>query len=376
MTSWIATAYGALDLRTWHENQSDIDIMLLPVKHSEPIGLAGPYSQFWLRLVDSPVSEEDLSINEHQLIREYEAAGIASRDYSHPARITGVEPPWLRSPLHELVYSLLASVARDNGVRIVLIKGPMLHAQGLRDKEHSGDVDAWVDPEDQMRMTRLMEKWGWVYAPGLWGDSPAYHSLTLRPDGWGCEIDLHRHMPGCATSDASAFEALFSNSIEQSFAGVSVHVPTTEAHAVILALHLLRPQRRNPAPGNHEPVQRAFRRAGIGALRFSDKIQASAVLHKDLSEAFPESTVVADYEPPLNWKWREETNQFKKYLIALKMVPPVQRLRVLMRILWPEAQTAIRFDRNRGGTAQTALSARAQRLKRGLLRQLRNRSNP
>ena len=46
-------------------------------------------------------------------------------------------PPWC---------DYVARVAASRGIRCVFTKGPALRLQGLRDREHSGDVDLWCDP--------------------------------------------------------------------------------------------------------------------------------------------------------------------------------------------------------------------------------------
>ena len=183
---WVAVSYGALDMRGWGEPSPDVEIMLLPVHPiDEPIGLRGEPAALWRRLIDGPVNDTDLSESERELVHEYEVVGLASREPNHPARITTLSRPWLSSPLHELVYSLVANVARENCIEAVFIKGPMLHQQGLRKREHSGDVDVWVDPTHIVRLSRSVQQWGWSEHQGLWTGIPTAHSITVQPRFWG-----------------------------------------------------------------------------------------------------------------------------------------------------------------------------------------------
>ena len=125
------------------------------------MGLAGVPAVLWRKLLDGPVPDAGLNDAEQALIREFAAVGIASDDPLHPARILELRVPWMSSPVHEMVYALVASVARDHGVDAISIKGPMLHRQGLRAREHSGDVDVWADPAHLEVLCGALEAWGW-----------------------------------------------------------------------------------------------------------------------------------------------------------------------------------------------------------------------
>ncbi|MGB4135797.1 MAG: nucleotidyltransferase family protein [Microbacterium sp.] len=369
---WVATSFAVLDLRGWADNPSDAEIMLLPTHPAEPIGLAGPYADLWRRLVAGPVGDDGLSAEERDVVREYADSGIASDDPTHPARVRHLDGPWLSSPFHELLYGLIASVARGNGIEIVFVKGPMLHRQGLREREHSGDIDVWVDVAQMTRLADLLEEWGWARLPEHWEGSPLHHSITLTPGAWGCEIDLHRTMPGFAMPDDGSFARVIAHSETAEFAAVGARVPTAAAHAVIAALHLMRPQQgRALSEGNMREAVQTLVAAGEDALAFSGEARASASLESVLEEAFPTTAVRVDYLPPLNWRWRAEPNRLKRYVIMFRSAPIGAWPRMAYRSLWPDDLTAMRIDRYYGGTARTPFQARMKRLKRGVLQQLR-----
>ena len=136
--------YGALDLREAAFVDADADCAVTPVLPGEPVILTTAAGELWRKLVARPVEDSDLGPDDRSLAREFADYGIASSNLAHPHRTTTLGRPWLSSPTHELVYALIATVAADADIPLVFIKGPMQHAQGIREREHSGDVDIWV----------------------------------------------------------------------------------------------------------------------------------------------------------------------------------------------------------------------------------------
>jgi hypothetical protein len=374
---WVATSYGALDIRDLAFTAgTSIEFMLVPTQPSEPIGLQGDVAQLWRRLVAEPVPEADLSADQKTLVREFEEAGIASRDPHHPARTISVPQPWLSSPLHELVYSLVAYVAREVRVEVVFIKGPALHRQGLREREHSGDVDVWVDPDGIEKLRDSLSKWGWNVVPTLWGGHPPSHSMALRPETWGCEIDLHHDFPGIDISGKEAFALLREQGEQLDFAGTVVTVPVRAAHALIFALHITRPQAGRPTPRLPEDlVAKSLRHAGTGALGLARRLRADAALAPVLGAAFPLEFEAPGYDAPLNWRWRAQPSLIQSYAMALRMVPAAERPRVLFRLVWPEKAIAFAVDNAVEGRPRTAFGARCHRLLR-ILRQVITDAEP
>lgn len=369
MTSWFATAYGVLDVRDTQFSETGASYLVLGTVPAEPIGLIEPYATLWARLVHGPVSESDLSEDDLTVVREFEGAGIASSDSTIRTRVHTLPKPWLQSPMHELVYSLIAGVATKHSIDLVFIKGPMLHKQGLRSREHSGDVDAWVSPPDLMRLVKHLEEWGWHFEPGLWGDSPAHHSLTLAPGSWGCEIDLHRHMPGCALEDTEAFSVLLENSETWEFASRTGQVPTAGAHSVLSALHLLRPLRGQPPSANLvAEAESVLTRGGQPGLRFSKQVRAVAAIAGSLQSAFPTADLDVDYPAPLNWRWRNQKSGLRRTLMMLKLVPVRERIHMMRAVIWPDASVAMQSDKSHGSRSASPLAARVRRLGRLLRR--------
>lgn len=364
MINWIATANGALDLTDSAGNTSDAELMLVSTLPSEPLGLQGEPAALWRRLVaESPVADTQLTEEQRILVREFAEAGIASSDETHPARQHEIPKPWLSSPFHELLYALIARIADSRGIRIVFIKGPVLHKQGLRTREHSGDIDVWVDPKCITQLAKALEPWGWELAPGFWGDLPAYHSMTLTPQAWGCEIDLHRHMPGCALPDSEAFDILKTHADKVKFAGVEVLAPVPVANAVLSALHFTRPHPQPNPPAFEDQAVKVLELVGAESLEFADTIRATAALEPAFLKAFPQANIRVDYRPPLNWRYRAEGNPVKRTLLVSRSVPAREWPRFLARLVWPEDSVAFHFDKAHGGKSTTAFGARMRRFR-------------
>lgn len=374
MTEWVAISYGALDVTKSENFDETAEIILLSTIPSVPIGLSGVPGSFWRRLAENgPISDNELTCEEQILIREFACSGIASDDLSHAARSTKIESAWLSSPFHELVYALIASLARDNSIEVVFIKGPMLHRQGLRKREHSGDVDVWVDPTKIDSFSKTLLPWGWISKSDLWGNYEFYHSITLGPEEWGCEIDIHRHMPGCALTDLESFAVLRDASISVDFGGVSAQVPTVAANAVLSALHSLRPNSPASLRSRAQNASDVLQGAGAEALEFSNKIRASAALAATLQHAFPGAEFDSGYDVPHNWKWRAASSPLGRTLMILRTIPITKWPEFLRELLWPKSEVAIRMDLARGRGSTNALTARIVRIKSAVMASLPRR---
>ncbi|MEI2278542.1 nucleotidyltransferase family protein [Paenarthrobacter ilicis] len=365
MTRWVAIAYGALDLRGWHENHAGVEVMLLATVPSEPLGLIGAPASLWRRLVAGPVADTALTPDERLLVREFASVGLASGDEGHPARVRRLEKPWLSSPLHEMVYALVASVARDIHIGVVAIKGPTLHRQGLRDREHSGDVDIWVHPDHVEVVCHALEQWGWNGQADQWSGLSFNHSTALEPGEWGCEVDVHRHIPGCSLSDDAVFASLVQSTETTSFAGVDVLTPDLPAHAVLLALHELRPEARHgkPPAQAHEVAER-LKVGGVDSLDFAREIKALAVLEPSLRLAFPRHSFVVDHKIPLNWKWRESRGWWRAYWMIFASLSPSERRLFVQRAVWPQREALAASEARAGRSNAGLIGARVRRLRK------------
>lgn len=370
--TWVATSFGALDIRD-HPlfAGSGLEIMLLPTQPSVPIDLQGEPAALWRALAESPVPDADLSPSQQDLVREFARFGFASSDPSDPARTTAIPAPWLSSPLHELVYSMVTHIAREAGVEIVFIKGPALYKQGLREHEHSGDVDLWADPNAVGVLCDALTTWGWTRIKTVFDGLPLNHSISMEPTGWGCEIDIHFSFPGVGLSSAGAFALLRENSVPISFAGTRSRVPAMPVHAVISALHQVRPlPSRSPSRETQDAAARILSGIGPAAIEASQALRADGALAPVLELAFPTDFSGPTSKIPLNWHWRNQGNTFAAYLIALRLVPRGDRFRYLRQLLWPSREYMRARDDTAGTSSQSVTGARYRRLTSAIKRAL------
>ncbi|MCW2847274.1 MAG: hypothetical protein JWR90_1248 [Marmoricola sp.] len=141
----------------------------------------------------------------------------------------------------ELGYALVDRLARDLGIRVLAMKGPVLQLQGLRGPHVSADVDALVDPEDLARTVAALEELGWVAGgPYFWPLSMPHHSVTMHHPQWPCEIDLHHYFPGFLAPAQEVFELLWDRRASVVLAGRDVTCVDRIAHAAVAGLHYLR----------------------------------------------------------------------------------------------------------------------------------------
>lgn len=365
---WVAVAYGALDVESSEAFDDELSVLLLPVYPVQtPLGLSGEPAALWRRLVASPLVDSDLTDDERTLVESFATHGIASSDLDHNSRVRSLKAPWMTSPVHELVYALMASVARQEDVEVVFIKGPVLSKQRLRSRSHSGDVDLWVSPGQIPVLTTAMHDWGWESGGDLWAGLSFNHSLTLRFSEWGCEIDAHRHMPGCAVSDSSAFDALQSHTESVEFAAVVAPVPNRTAHAVLAALHALRPTHRSET--NIQQVNEAARilkSAGNAVVDFAETIRAIPALAPGLQKAFPDQSFERDYQAPANWLWRAQSTRAAAYRMLLTSLSWHDRVQFVSRLVWPPIAVLRLSDERLGLPPVTPIVARLRRLRRGI----------
>lgn len=374
MSTWVATAYGALDLRDWEDNHSGIEVMILPCIPSEPIGLAGENAALWRLLVDGPVDDDDLDEAQRDLVREYAEAGIASADSGHAARIRELSPPWLVSPLHELVYALVASLARDERIGVVFIKGPVLHQQGLRDREHSGDVDVWVDPSDVERLVDSLRMWGWRIFLDIWHGTDVHHSVTLKPDEWGCELDLHRSFPGLTETGSSVFGTLKSGATTLVAAGVPISVPNRTDNAVIHAVHTARPTLGvDDEKSRFDQVEEILTLGGPDVVAAAGRLGATSVLRTPLLRAYPSAVLGDETALPANWNWRLQPTRLGGYLMLLRGASWRDRFILGRRLLWPPRESLIEYEAGVDSESEHLVLVRLRRLRRLVMGLVRNR---
>lgn len=140
-----------------------------------------------------------------------------------------------------LAHALVSSVADEQGVRVLFIKGPAAVLQELRAARTSVDVDALVDPARRDVLAARLTDLGWVDEHPY--TSPTVlplHSQTHRHPLWACELDLHDRFPGFFDDPQDVFERLWLRRDTVRVAEREISCPDRGGHALVLALHSLR----------------------------------------------------------------------------------------------------------------------------------------
>ena len=371
MTAWIATSFGTLDLRGVHGAGEVGTVAVTPVNSADPIVLREPADELWRRLVAGPIDDETLDDDDRAVLHDFESLGLASTRLDDPFRTRTIPVPWLSSFVHELVYALVASIARRDGIDVVFVKGPMLRAQGLREREHSGDVDVWVSPLQQPMLARAMQARGWRSLETTFTGTPIAHSLTLLPGGWGCEIDVHVRFPGITVADASAFAHIRSRSVACEFAGVTASAPDIATHAVISALHQIRPL--PGAPPAAERLEGAIAALCAAGWQEADRAAESLGARGPLEPAFAgagrpsRSGEVALHD----WGWRDADRGADAMRAYFRVLPVRYWPRVIRRMLWPTVEALYYPDKDSPRTRVAVAKRRRDRLIRKLRTLLR-----
>lgn len=358
MTQWTATSYGALELRGEPGFLEGTDLVVTPTTPHMPVALNGDPAALWRRLVEG-LDDQALTTDEFALLLEFQAHGIAGTT-PQPHAVNSLDRPWFVSPLHELVYAIIARVGAEAGIDLVFIKGPMQHKQGLRSREHSGDVDVWVRPADQHRLAEAMYPWGWKPIHGLLsGTANASHSQTLWPVSWGCAIDVHTRFPGMNIEPDEAFETLRTESETWSFAGIDALVPSKAVNALLRALHDVRPIQPDTEESLSHDAARSLKNGGDEVLLIASRFKAVGVLQNALREAFPDAQFdQEDLRIPDEWQRLSSQNSLERLQLSMRGMSLFARLRVLRRLLWPDADTMFGISESRNYPARNRLHAR------------------
>ncbi|MDQ1135692.1 hypothetical protein QE410_000491 [Microbacterium sp. SORGH_AS 1204] len=366
---WIPIANGALDVRDCADFDRAADVLVVPTTPSEAICLVGDGAALWRRLITAaPLPPTAVTPDEQAILGHLHDIGLVALGASHPARITELHPPTLSSPLHELVYALVARVAASHGIPCVFTKGPALHLQGLRDREHSGDVDLWCDPARLDELADALAPWGWHRAPDPWRGTTVHHTVTLVPEQWGCEIDVHRRFPGLVLDDDSAFALVLRDAVLVRYGAVDVPVPAPATHAVLAALHAVRPLiGAGPRSSHDSAAARTFLSRAEGSVARARELGAVPALRDELEPLAEPGSLDADAGgTPRDWVWRQQSDHVRAYWMAMSAETWPMRARLIVRFLWPPDDVALASAHHAGHAPTSARRARLVRLRRGI----------
>lgn len=247
-----------------------------------------------------------------------------------------------------LAHAFVAHVAKNSGIRAVLIKGPGSQLQGLRPPKQSADVDVLVDPGRVAELKDALGFLGWRPRP-VEPDSKAFprHSETLYHPDWPIDVDVHYRFPGMDVAGGTLFESVWNTSVSAELAGCEVRIPGRPMAICLIALHAL----RSPSADSSQRDLLFLRGLDLADLRddvvaAAKETRATAVLAPFLRQLFGEECISKPNQLP-----SEEWNQ-----LVSASVPGVARLqsmatgrrrdlpRKLFRALIPDKNTLLAKD--------------------------------
>lgn len=243
----------------------------------------------------------------------------------------------------DLAHAWLQKTAEARGIRVLFIKGPALHRQGLRSPRVSGDVDVLVEPARFGEFCSHLVAGGWEQRESiLLGELTTLHSKTYLREGWPCDIDVHIHYPGFLGDDADVFEALWARRTQIEFAHQACFVPNRVASVLILALHSLR---GTAAQERHAVELRELLEVDLTDAERTQLAHLAAAtgsaetLQSVLSRLGANAPTPAGDPSPALREWRERVDAGSvgayQWIVAFRRTRGIAKLHILWRALWP-----------------------------------------
>ena len=175
---------------------------------------------------------------------------------------------------------------QERGVRVLLLKGPVLEAWLYPDGRRSyGDIDLIVSPDNFGRAEVALAELG--FGRCLAGARAAElnpHERSWRR-GANVVVDLHRSLPGVTAPPEAVWSLFREHATSLVVAGVDVEIPDTATNAFHVALHACQHGRKAAKP--LEDLRRALARGDEQVWReaadIARKLQSSGTFALGLS---------------------------------------------------------------------------------------------
>jgi hypothetical protein len=247
------------------------------------------------------------------------------------------------SEARDVLAAVVARVAQDAHLDVLLIKGPSLALHGLRGERAWGDVDVLVRPEHVSPLRRELAASGWE----AFNETPDYplitlpHAITLIHPRWHTEIDVHTFLPGSYAEPATTFEHLWASRTHLQLAHQPVLCTGQIGSALVAALNL---ERTSTSPRTRDEV--LHWRAAVSAWPDADRI-ALATLAAEcraadvLTQLFDAAGVPATGHgaiTPQEWNdWHDrvgrEAHRGYVWVRAIRRAPVREKPRLVIRAL-------------------------------------------
>lgn len=275
-----------------------------------------------------------------------------------------------------LATALSQHVARDAGIRTLVIKGPLAADQGLREPRVSSDVDLLVDPARFDDLLAAFGRYGWIARP-----SAAFpillglHSRTLVHPRWNCDIDVHHYWPGFLGEPGEVFEHLWGRRQALPIAKVPVDSTGTVDSALVLALHWLREAGHTEASSRKMHDYRYLIAQVQQDPALIDAVMASAVDADAVQTARPFLTElgfdVAEERNPSEALRRWNLNVHARHrmtgwMLQLREASVWQKPGVIMRAVFPSASDLRAIDPQIGDGRAAVVAGWWRRFARGV----------
>lgn len=275
----------------------------------------------------------------------------------------------------ELAYLLVARVARDYGIRVLAVKGPMAAEYGLRLPRSVADADILVEPEGFDRLHSLMIERGWHPRSGR--EAPRFldwHSRTLIHDSWPCDIDMHRYFPGFFAEAAEIFDVLWASRRVRGGNHGQMLMPSRAGMAAIVALHAA----RSPSAVRSRQESASVTEALRDGFSDDERDEFRAIVRAGRAQ-WVLRAVIADaglgaleddalaHEKTL-WQRNQLDSEEKSaalWLEQLRSAPPSRAVRVLLEAIWVPRKDIPRNDESQLPSVAESWTFQKARWRRG-----------
>lgn len=283
------------------------------------------------------------------------------------------------SEARDVLAAMVARVARDARLDLLLIKGPSLSFHGLRAERAWGDVDVLVRPEHVPSVRRLLEESGWTAfnEPSQYPLIALPHAITLIHPRWHTEIDLHTFVPGCYAPAAVTFAELWQDRTSIELAHQLVLCTGRVGSALVAAVNVARTPSHPRSPGEltqwTDAVSRWSDADKSSLARLAAECGASDVLVPmfaavGISSLRQGAMTTADWS---DWRSRVEARPGRAWWVSIRRAPLRRKPRQVMWALSFDPEAAAR------GLAQprgwSRLRHMARRVSQGLAMCLRRK---
>lgn len=247
--------------------------------------------------------------------------------------------------------ALVAHVAQAQGIRALIVKGPLATQLSIRPEESSSDVDVIVEPQSFDQLVQKLATFGWQERYNFPGHPQIVdqHSVSLSHSQWPCDIDIHHTWPGFFVDSECAFDRLWAAKTELSIAHQPVFLPGLDHHCLIMALHALREPHSTRGRSQYPFILEFLRKQYLGTSKEQDLIREI----EELDCVYPLAPLIEDLGLDLEvnmvapeamrlWNIRSQHQPSLTWVFAFTEAPILKKPSVIWRAVFPH-KAALRY---------------------------------